>query len=407
MSWTNVAQTLSREQQEMVILSVASQLDSLPLVVKRDRARLETEARPILTTMLGRLGFAANATLQTALLQQVIARVGGLGFINDLLPPARTDLSEIALNPDGSLWILRKGAEFFDRLETQPSLEETWRAIEALLAPLGRSLSEATPSVDTKLPRMAEMGGARVKIIHPVLTPGAGYPSINVRLFEPKPVLPKQLVGWNMASEKVIQGLLAAVKGRLRLLVIGGTATGKTTLLSALCHGIPKEARIVKIEDPEEIWLAHPNVVTLEARPSPPGSSVPEYTARHGVDDAMRMSPKWLIMGEVRTGTAALSLFRAQMSDHPGLSTFHAEGPDHAVFRMAVIMFADAQVRMDAAKAIFAQAVDLVVQVGWLDGRRQIMGIWEVDGLKAGEVQFRELFLPGQPMMVSPKIQRG
>ncbi|NUM49036.1 MAG: CpaF family protein, partial [Anaerolineales bacterium] len=146
MSWTNVAQTLSKEQQETVILSVAAQLDSLPLVVKRDRARLETEARPILTTMLGRLGFVANATLQTALLQQVIARVGGLGFINDLLPPARNDLSEIALNPDGSLWVLRKGAEYFDRLEAQPSLEETWRAIEALLAPLGRSLSEATPS---------------------------------------------------------------------------------------------------------------------------------------------------------------------------------------------------------------------------------------------------------------------
>ena len=181
-----------------------------------------------------------------------------------------------------------------------------------------------------------------------------------------------------------------------RLLVIGGTATGKTTILSALCSGIPKGARVVKIEDPEEIWLDHPHAVTIEARPAPPGSSVPPYTLRDGVDDAMRMSPRWLIVGEVRKGDAAMSLFRAQMSDHPGLSTFHAEGPEQAVFRMAVIMFSDVGVEMAAAKAIFAEAIDLVVQVGWLDGRRQLLGVWEVERkLQAEQVQFRPLYYPG------------
>ncbi len=160
---------------------------------------------------------------------------------------------------------------------------------------------------------------------------------------------------------------MEAVASKLRVLVVGGTATGKTTLLSALANGIPQHARIVKIEDPEEIWLQHPNVVTLEARPSPPGSTVPPYRVQDGVDDAMRMAPDWLIVGEVRTGQAALSLFRAQMSDHPGLCTFHAEGAEAAVHRMSVIMFADAQVPLEAAKEIFAQAVDLVVQVGWLE----------------------------------------
>ena len=124
------------------------------------------------------------------------------------------------------------------------------------------------------------------------------------------------------------------------------------------------------VEDPEEIWLQHPNVVTLEARPAPPGSTVPPYRVQDGVDDAMRMAPDWLIVGEVRTGQAALSLFRAQMSDHPGLCTFHAEGAEAAVHRMSVILFAHSQVRMEAAKEIFAQAVDLVVQVGRLEGNR-------------------------------------
>ena len=133
-------------------------------------------------------------------------------------------------------------------------------------------------------------------------------------------------------------------------MVIGGTATGKTTLLSALCHGIPSAARIVKIEDPEEIWVPHPNVTTLEARPAPPGSNVPSYTVADGVDDAMRLAPTYVIVGEVRRGDAALALFRAMMSDHAGLTTFHADGPEHAAYRIGVIMYSDAGVRMEAAR---------------------------------------------------------
>ena len=194
----------------------------------------------------------------------------------------------------------------------------------------------------------------------------------------------------------MIDGLVEAVASKLRVLVVGGTATGKTTLLSALANGIPRSARVVKIEDPEEIWLAHPNVVTIEARPAPSGSTVAPYRVQDGVDDAMRMAPDWLIVGEVRTGQAALSLFRAQMSDHPGLSTFHAEGAETAVHRMSVIMFADAGVHMEAAKEIFIQAVDLVVQVGWLGGKRRILGVWEtMPEMKAGNVEFRQVYQPG------------
>jgi len=306
---------------------------------------------------------------------------------------------------------LPKGAENFERIDAELPLDEVWRAVEALIAPLGRAVSEATPTVNAKLPRRslsADFGGARVKILHPVIAPGEGYPSINIRLFEPRPVSPEQIIAWEVAPEAVIRGLVEAVGRKHRMLVIGGTATGKTTLLSALCAGIPPDSRVVKIEDPEEIWINHPNVVTIEARPSPPGSSVPPYTLKDGVDDAMRMNPRWLVVGEVRTGDAGLALFRAQMSDHPGLSTFHAEGPDESVFRMAVILYADAHVRMEAAKSIFAQAVDMVVQVGWLDGRRQILGVWETASiLKGGDVKFRTLYRPGDEKLADIERARG
>jgi len=140
---------------------------------------------------------------------------------------------------------------------------------------------------------------------------------VNIRLFEPEPVRPEKLIEWGMAPEKVIGKLIEFVALEARILTFGGTVSGKTTLTSALCSGIPKTARVVKVEDPEEIWIDHPHVITLEAREAIPGTSVMPYTLKNGVDDAMRMSPRWLIVGEVRSGDAAAALFRAQMSDHP------------------------------------------------------------------------------------------
>ena len=398
MSWADLVQSITPAQQQVLVEQAVQSLQGLPLETLRDRAKLTTHAASAIVIAASRLGFMIPGALNAVLVQQVVARAGGLGFLNDLLPPARRDLSEIALNPDGTLWLVKKGARAFEKVDIHPSLDEVWRSVEALLAPMGRALSEATPSVDAKLPRTADgLSGARIKIIHPVLAPGSGYPAINVRLFEPRPVLPDQLIAWDMSPQDVVESLVEAVASKVRILVVGGTATGKTTLLSALANGIPQNARIVKIEDPEEIWLPHPNVVTLEARPAPPGSTIPPYRVQDGVDDAMRMAPDWLIVGEVRTGWTALSLFRAQMSDHPGLCTFHAEGAEAAVHRMSVIMFADAQVQMEAAKEIFIQAVDMVVQVGWLDGKRKILGVWEtIPEMKAGNVVFRQVYHSGE-----------
>jgi pilus assembly protein CpaF len=303
---------------------------------------------------------------------------------------------------------LKKGAPSFEKMQSRPTDIEVWRAVETLLAPLGRAVTEASPSVDAKIPRQEGLaGGARVKIIHPVVAPGLGYPSINIRLFEPKPVPPEKLIEWNVAPAPVINGLVKAVRQALRILVIGGTASGKTTLLSALCYGIPRDARVVKIEDPEEIWLDHPHVVTLEARPAQTGSSIVPYSLASAVDDAMRMSPKWLIVGEMRRGDAVAALFRAQMSDHPGLSTFHAEGPEAAVMRLNLLLAADVGIRAEAAKEMFCQAVDMIVQVGWHNEKRAMIGVWEVEKvLKAGNVQFRRLYAPGDEELQPGSMER-
>jgi pilus assembly protein CpaF len=405
MTWNNLTQPISNDQQSQVLTQAVEwiQLQHFALSILRDPTQLSYRASMAVHAVATRLGLNLPAEMQTLLVQQIVAQVGGLGFLSELLPPQRADLSEIAVLPDGSVWILPKGAVDFEALEVHPSKEEVWRAVEALLTPINRSVSEATPSVDAKLPRTQGMGGARIKIVHPVLAPGEGYPSISIRLFEPAPVRPERLVEWGMAPQEIIDGLLEAVSRQARILIVGGTGTGKTTFLSALCHGIPRQARVVKIENPEEIWLDHPHVVTLEARASLPGSTVPPYTIKNGVDDALRMTPRWLIVGEMRTGAEIMALFRAQMSDHPGLSTFHADSPQAAVHRIALNLLADLQVDFTAGKDTFAQAVDLLIQVGWHAGQRQVLGVWEVQPqIKLGEVQFRSLYAPGdaslQPM---------
>lgn len=405
-AWGATLNQIDDADRKRVVDEVAGQFSSMSLTEMRsDREKLLSRIIPQVQNTLNRLGLQTMDVEGIA--REVIARVGGLGFLEPLL---RTDsgLSEITVTPNGDVWLLKKGAPSFEKMQSRPTDIEVWRAVETLLAPLGRAVTEASPSVDAKIPRQEGLaGGARVKIIHPVVAPGLGYPSINIRLFEPKPVPPEKLIEWNVAPAPVINGLVKAVRQALRILVIGGTASGKTTLLSALCYGIPRDARVVKIEDPEEIWLDHPHVVTLEARPAQTGSSILPYSLASAVDDAMRMSPKWLIVGEMRRGDAVAALFRAQMSDHPGLSTFHAEGPEAAVMRLNLLLAADVGIRAEAAKEMFCQAVDMIVQVGWHNGKRAMIGVWEVEKvLKAGNVQFRRLYAPGDEELQPGSMER-
>ena len=398
--------TITDEDQTMILDEAASSMsDGLTFRELVDLDHLNKQARAAIQQVLSDKHIDADVNQLAGMAQKLVARVSGLEFLMPIFK--RDDISNIFINPDGTVRIQKKGEREYETLKSHIKAQEVDRVVEALLRTSGRALTEATPSVDAKLPRIETlqglMGGARVKLIHPVIATGKyDLPSISIRLYQNAPVYPDDLIKWKMAPEKVINDLLKCVSNKARLLVVGGTNTGKTTLLSALCNGgIQKDARIVKVEDPEEIWLTHTHVVTLEARPSPPGSSVPSYTIRDGVDDAMRMAPDWLIVGEVRTGDAALTLFRAQMSDHPGLSTFHSETPEYAIYRIGNLLISDTQERdMENAKATFAMAVDLIVQVGWVGNMRKILGVWENEKMLVdSDVVIHQLYKPGDKEM--------
>ncbi len=403
--------TITDDEVNKVVEEGASRMtDGLTFRDLVDLDRLNSTAKGIVQKVLSENRVDADTNMIASIAQKLVARVSGLEFLMPLFK--RDDISNIFINPDGTLRIQRKGLKEFEIVRKNIKASEVDRVSEALLRTSGRALTEATPTVDCKLPRIETlpglMGGARVKLIHPVIATGKyEMPSVSIRLYQNAPVHPEDIINWKVAPAKVIEDLLEVIAKKARLLVVGGTNTGKTTLLSALCNGgIYKGARIIKIEDPEEIWLEHDHVITLEARPAPPGSSVAPYTIKDGVDDAMRMAPDWLIVGEVRTGDAALTLFRAQMSDHPGLSTFHAESPEYAIYRVGNLLISDTQESdMRNAKSTFAMAVDVIIQVGWAGKDRRILGVYEVEKmLKNDDVVIHPLYALGdetmQPMTV-------
>lgn len=399
--WSFFENTLKPEEEEIIVSESVKAISSgMSFRQMLDMDWLMPRAKGAIQEVVQQRRQDVSQTVMVKLADVVAGRVNGLGVLLPILK--RDDISEITCNPDGSIWVMRKGQRDPERVMENQSRDNMMRAVDSLLGAVHRSANEAVPSVDAKLPRVDSIaglkGGARVKVLHPCVAPSkAECPSINIRLYEAVPVKLEKLIAWNHAPEKVLRKLRDFVTQEARMLVCGGTASGKTTFLSAMCGGIPQTARVVKIEDPEEIWMDHPHVVTIEARPAPFGStSVKSYTLTDGVNDAMRMSPRWLIVGEVRTGDAAAALFRAQMSDHPGLSTFHSEDPESASGRMAHIMWEDAKIPAAVAKESFSMAIDVLVQVGWYEGRRQLIGVWEVGKkLKAGEVQFTPLYVSG------------
>lgn len=384
--------------------------DSATLEAIQERIRYWTGAE-LRARGFGGVDFRQEAVLATRIQHQLL----GLGFLEPLLE--RRDISEIMLNQDGSVYLMMKGHYDSVRAEevipgfVQPSVSEVRIVVDKMLGAVGRRVSEAEPIVAAKIPRTPKVpAGARVNVVIPPIANGP-YPDVNIRFYEERPVKPEQLLTWGELNEPMLEMLRQAVRAQNRIMIAGGTATGKTTLLSCLAGLIPPNQRIVLIEDPAEIFLDHPHVVSLEARPATVDG---KYGVTLGdlVTTAMRMSPRWLVVGEVRHGKAAVWLLRAQMSDHPGMSTVHADDPKNAVRTLCLLASIDNNppVKAQDMKELIAAAVDVFVQIGidpW--GIRRIMRIGQVSPtLKAGEVFIEDLWLyrPEQSTKANPVWER-
>ena len=359
-----------------------------------DRRRIRERVEALIAAALRKRNCRPGVQQEGLLSEELTRRILGLGFLDMLLPPACTDISEITIYSSGLVQIMRKGSVRWETIDMRPEAGEIWRVLDRLIGPQNKTLNETNPSINAKLPATKDNpGGGRIKALHPVIAPPGKNPSINIRLYEQKPVKPEWLLERGVMNPEMMDILQQAMEQGRRILISGGTRTGKTTLLSALCNFLPPAWRIVKIEDPEEIWVDRPTVQTVEARPQAVGTEVKPYTLADGVDDAMRMSPDYLVIGEVRDGMAAMSLFRALMTGHSGACTFHADSPREAARRLATVMGADAGVKPHEANQMISDAVDLLVQIGIRHEIRRVVAISNVaKDLKNGDVYFEPIY---------------
>ena len=352
-----------------------------------------------------------------AVAQRLASQMLGYGFLEPFLEVAsRGQLSEVLVNPDGRVFVqpagetnfwpvvvdpagrvqwLRPGREQGPGMNLyRPALIDVTVTLSKLLATVGEQSNEARPIVSVKLPPSTRLpAGARLHVVIPPVSVGR-YPSVNCRFYVTQPVDDEQLIKqWRMLSPEmatflktVVQQAGTNIESHGRIVVSGPTGTGKTTLLSWLLGQIPSHNRILTTEDPAELYFDQPNRVTLEVqhRGTDGGISMLDL-----VTSSLRMTPQWLVVGEVRGGEA-LTLLRAQMSGHNGLSSIHASSASDAVetFTLLVNLFGGSRYERRALKELFTRAVDYVIHVG-LDafGRRRVLTIHEVDkSLKGGNV---------------------
>lgn len=252
-----------------------------------ERRRIRERVEGLITTALRKRSCRPGVEQEATLSEELVRRILGLGFLDILLPPARTDISEITIYSSGLVQIMPKGSVRWEMVDLRPEAGEIWRVLDRLIGPQNKTLNETNPSINAKLPATpANPGRGRIKALHPVIAPPGRNPSINISLYEQKPVKPEWLLEKGLMDEEMMDTLRLAMEKGDRILISGGTRTGKTTLLSALCNFLPERWRIVKIEDPEEIWVDRPTVQTIEARPQAVGTDVKPYTLADGVDDA-------------------------------------------------------------------------------------------------------------------------
>ena len=313
----------------------------------------------------------------------VLNEITGLGPLEPLL--ADPSISEIMVNGPKRIYVERKGKLVRSGVTFQDD-EHVRRIIDRIVSPLGRHIDDSNPMVDARL-----LDGSRVNaIIPPVSLCG---PSITIRKFSDKPLTVDNLIGFGSMSESMADFLEAAVRGKLNILVSGGTGSGKTTLLNVLSAFIPADERIVTIEDAAELRLMQDHVVPLESRPANlEGAGA--ISIRDLVKNALRMRPDRIIVGEVRGGET-LDMLQAMNTGHDGsLTTAHANTPRDALSRIeTMVMMAGMDLPVSAIRHQISGALDLIIQQARLrDGSRKITSICEISGMEGDIITTQEIF---------------
>ena len=336
------------------------------------RSSVNSEAVP--------LSFAEREQLSREILDEIF----GLGPLEPLLKDPT--ISDILVNRFDRVYVERAGKLEITGLSFKDN-QHLMQIIDRIVSRIGRRVDESSPMVDARL-----QDGSRVNaIIPPLALDGA---CLSIRRFGRDPITARNMIENKTLTEPMLEMLSAVVKGRLNVIISGGTGAGKTTVLNVLSGYIPNSERIVTIEDAAELQLKQEHVVRLETRP-PNIEGKGSVRMRQLVINSLRMRPDRIVVGEVR-GEEAFDMLQAMNTGHEGsLTTVHANSPRDALARIEnMVSMANLNIPERAIRQQIANAVHAVVQVARLsDGSRKVVTISEVTGMEGEMIALRDIFV--------------
>jgi pilus assembly protein CpaF len=342
------------------------------LVHQRLRELLDDEEGPL------------SAQEKLLIVRQIGDSVLGLGplepFVRD------PEVTEIMVNNWDTIYVERAGKLYWTGTKFHDD-QQLRRTIDKIVGKVGRRVDEASPYVDARLP-----DGSRVNAVIPPLA--IDGPSLTIRKFAADPYGADDLIEFGTMTSPVAKFLEACVRGKINVLVAGGTGAGKTTTLNVVSSFIPDDERIITIEDAAELKLQQPHVVRLESRP-PNIEGKGQVTIRDLVRNSLRMRPDRIVVGEVR-GSEALDMLQAMNTGHDGsISTIHCNSPRDALSRLETItMMAGMELSNKAIREQIASALQLIVyQQRLKDGTRRFTHVTEVAGMEGEVITLQDIFL--------------
>lgn len=305
----------------------------------------------------------------------------------DILSDAIEDsgITEIMVNGPKQIFVERQG-------QLQPygkifsSREKLEDLVQAIVSRVNRQVNQAHPIADARLEN-----GDRVNVVLPPVA--LNGPILTIRRFSGKPITMEELISLGSISKEAAEYLQVLVESRYNIFISGGTGSGKTTFLGALAACIPKEQRVITIEDSAELQLPLDNLVRLEARPANT-EQIGQITIRDLMRTSLRMRPDRIIIGEVRSAEA-LDMLQAMNSGHDGsMSTGHGNSPRDMLFRIETMVLMGMNLPLAAVRRQISSAIEILIQLGRIrDGSRKVLSIQEIRGMTGDEISLHPLFV--------------
>ena len=319
------------------------------------------------------------------LVQQVYSSIRGFGLLDSII--GDDSITEVMINGPDNIFIEKSGklTKLESSFESQRRLEDI---IQRIVGMAGREVNQANPICDTRLP-----DGSRVNVVLPPIS--LCGPILTIRKFSKNPMTIEKLIEYGSITREIADKLELLVKAKYNIFISGGTGSGKTTFLNALSNYIPKDERVITIEDSAELQITGvENLVSLETR-NANASGAGEVSIRDLIKSSLRMRPERIVVGEVRGGEA-LDMLQAMNTGHDGsLSTGHANSTEDMLSRLETMVLQGASgLPLEAIRHQIGSAIDIIIHLSRLrDKSRKTMEITEVVGYKNGEIILNPLYV--------------